>query len=120
MKKGRPGHVLHVMSDPARFDAVRRAMERTTGTMGVRSVGVERWPQARRFEQVEVAGMTVRMKVTSRRAKPEFDDVAAVAAEADLTPHEVASRAEEAWRAGAGAAHDAPDTPTEGASEGST
>jgi uncharacterized protein (TIGR00299 family) protein len=120
MKKGRPGHVLHVMSDPARLDAVRRAMERTTGTMGVRSVEVERWPQARRFEQVEVAGMTVRMKVTSRRAKPEFDDVAALAAKAGLTPHEVASRAEEAWRAGAGGAHDAPDTPTEGASEGFT
>jgi uncharacterized protein (DUF111 family) len=104
MKKGRPGHVLHVMSDAASLDAVRHEIERTTGTMGVRSVAVERWPQARRFEQVEVAGMAVRMKVTGRRAKPEFDDVAAVAAKTGLMPHEVASRAEEAWRARAGPA----------------
>ena len=44
--------------------------------------------------------MTVRMKVTEGRAKPEFDDVAAVARKTGATLHEVASRAEEAWRTG--------------------
>jgi uncharacterized protein (DUF111 family) len=39
------------------------------------------------------------MKVTSGRAKPEFDDVALAAAKTGAPPHEVASRAEEAWRA---------------------
>ena len=39
------------------------------------------------------------MKVISGRAKPEFDDVALVAAKTGAPPHEVASRAEEAWRA---------------------
>ena len=40
------------------------------------------------------------MKVISGRAKPEFDDVVLVAAKTGAPPHEVASRAEEAWRAG--------------------
>ncbi len=39
------------------------------------------------------------MKVTSGRAKPEFDDVALVAAKTGAPLHEVSSRAEEAWRA---------------------
>ena len=41
------------------------------------------------------------MKVISGRAKPEFDDVALAAAKTGSPPHEVASRAEEAWRADA-------------------
>ncbi len=102
MKKGRPGHVLHVMSDAAHAERLRREMERATGTMGVRGVVVERWPQARRADHVVVEGRTVRMKVTGWRAKPEFDDVAALAAETGLTTHEVASRAEAAWRDAAG------------------
>jgi uncharacterized protein (DUF111 family) len=39
------------------------------------------------------------MKVTNGRAKPEFDDVALVATKTGASLHEVASRAEEAWRA---------------------
>ena len=99
MKKGRPGHVLHVLADATRLGALRGVIERTTGTMGVRATAVERWPAARRLGQVVVDGMTIRMKVTRGRAKPEFDDVALVAAETGASLHDVASRAEEAWRA---------------------
>ena len=44
MKKGRPGHVLHVLTDAAQLDALRHVIERTTGTFGVRATSVERWP----------------------------------------------------------------------------
>ncbi|HUC06145.1 MAG TPA: nickel pincer cofactor biosynthesis protein LarC, partial [Acidimicrobiales bacterium] len=37
MKKGRPGHVLHVLADPARAQEVRQTLEHTTGTFGVRA-----------------------------------------------------------------------------------
>jgi uncharacterized protein (DUF111 family) len=67
--------------------------------MGVRAMPVERWPVAREMTTVVVDGITIRMKVTSGRAKPEFDDVAQAAAKTGATLHEVASRAEEAWRA---------------------
>ena len=79
MKKGRPGHVLHVLADAGDVAALRAEIERVTGTMGVRATAVERWPASRELGEVTVDGMTVRMKVTEGRAKPEFDDVAVVA-----------------------------------------
>ena len=99
MKKGRPGHVLHVLTDAIHVEALRQEMARATGTMGIRALPVERWPAARELGQVAVDGMTIRMKVTSGRAKPEFDDVVLVAAKTGSPLHEIASRAEEAWRA---------------------
>jgi uncharacterized protein (TIGR00299 family) protein len=99
MKKGRPGHVLHVLTDLTLLEAQRAEMQRVTGTMGIRATAVERWPVSRSLGQVTVDGMTIRMKISSGRAKPEFDDVAQVAAKTRTPPHEVASRAEEAWRA---------------------
>jgi pyridinium-3,5-bisthiocarboxylic acid mononucleotide nickel chelatase len=99
MKKGRPGHVLHVLTDAVHAEALRTDIERVTGTMGIRATAVERWPVARELEQVTVDGIIVRVKVTSGRAKPEFDDVALVAAKTGAPLHEVSSRAEEAWRA---------------------
>ncbi len=98
MKKGRPGHVLHVLTDATLVQMQRAVIERATGTMGIRATAVERWPVARTFEQVTVDGMVIRMKVSKGRAKPEFDDVALAAAKTGTPPHEIASRAEEAWR----------------------
>lgn len=111
MKKGRPGHVLHVLTEATLLEAQRAEIQRVTGTMGIRATPVERWPVARALEQVTVDGIVVRMKVTSGRAKPEFDDVALVATKTGAPLHEVASRAEEAWRAG----HPAPGPGPEGA-----
>jgi hypothetical protein len=108
MKKGRPGHVLHVLSDGAHAEPLRQVMQRTTGTFGVRATHLERWPSARRLEQVKVDGMVVRMKVGAERAKPEFDDVAQIAAKTGLSVAEVASRAEEAWRRAQAPTTDAP------------
>jgi uncharacterized protein (TIGR00299 family) protein len=105
MKKGRPGHVLHVLCDAAHADVLRSGIHRATGTMGVRATVVERWPVARELGQVTLDGMTVRMKVANGRAKPEFDDVARVAARTGASLHDVSSRAEEAWRS----SHPAPD-----------
>jgi uncharacterized protein (DUF111 family) len=42
--------------------------------------------------------MVVRMKVGYGRAKPEFEDIALIAGATGVAVHEVASRAEEAWR----------------------
>ena len=58
----------------------------------------ERWPIARSFDQVTIDGMVVHMKVGYGRAKPEFEDIARIATVTGAAIHEVASRAEEAWR----------------------
>ena len=107
MKKGRPGHVLHVLAEATQVEVLRREIARITGTMGIRAMPVERWPVAREMTTVVIDGITIRMKVTSGRAKPEFDDVALAAAKTGAPLHEVASRAEEAWRA----AHHRPPGP---------
>ena len=89
MKKGRPGHVLHVLTDAAHLDGLRHVMHTTTGTFGVRATAVERWPAARTFDEVTVDGMVVRMKVGYGRAKPEFEDVALIASATGAAVHEV-------------------------------
>ena len=98
MKKGRPGHTLHVLSDPALAGQLRAVLRSTTGTFGVRAVRAERWPSARSMAAVEVGGQRIAMKVGRDRAKPEFDDVARAADRSGIAPREVGSRAEEAWR----------------------
>ena len=98
MKKGRPGHVLHVLTDAAHLEDLRHVMHTTTGSFGVRAAATERWPVARSFDQVTIDGMVVHMKVGYGRAKPEFEDIARIATVTGAAIHEVASRAEEAWR----------------------
>jgi len=98
MKKGRPGHVLHALCDPALVGPLREVMCAGTGTLGVRAVTGTRWPAARHTDEVQVEGQTVRVKVGPGRAKPEFDDVARAARHTGMGLHEVGSRAEEAWR----------------------
>jgi pyridinium-3,5-bisthiocarboxylic acid mononucleotide nickel chelatase len=98
MKKGRPGHVLHVLTDLAHLDALRHVVSASTGTFGVRATPAERWPAVRTIDEVTIEGKAVRMKVGYGRAKPEFEDIVSIARASGLGVHEVASRAEEAWR----------------------
>ena len=98
MKKGRPGHTVHALCDPALLADLRAVLRSTTGTLGSRVTAGSRWPAARSMAEVEVAGQAIRMKVSPGRAKPEFDDVARTAARTGLPLHEVSSLAEEAWR----------------------
>jgi uncharacterized protein (TIGR00299 family) protein len=98
MKKGRPGHTVHVLADPSLTESLRDVLRTTTGTFGVRVLHAERWPSARTIEPVDVAGFPVRVKVGGGRAKPEFEDVVRVATETGLSIAEVSSRAEQAWR----------------------
>jgi pyridinium-3,5-bisthiocarboxylic acid mononucleotide nickel chelatase len=110
MKKGRPGHTIHVLADPSLLESLRDLVKMTTGSFGVRALYGERWPAARTIEPVQVAGYPVHVKAGGGRIKAEFDDVAMVSAETGLALAEVASRAEQAWRERT----ETPDSPTEG------
>lgn len=98
MKKGRPGHTVHVLADPSLNESLRDVLRVATGTFGVRVLHGERWPASRTIEPVDVAGFVVHVKAGGSRVKAEFDDVVRVAAETGLPVTEVASRAEQAWR----------------------
>jgi len=84
-KKGRAGFRIEVMVPPERVDAATDALFRHSTTAGLRRWTVERVTLARREILLEVEqGMSVRVKVLEgpggTRVKPEFEDVARVAA----------------------------------------
>ena len=98
MKKGRPAYTVSALADPAVADQVASALTKETGTFGIRGASLERWPAARTFDEVEVAGYPVRVKVSAGRTKVEHDDAARVAARSGLPLREVVSLAEQAAR----------------------
>ncbi len=98
MKKGRPAHTVAALADPALAAQVAAVLVAETGSLGVRGATMERWPEARTVEQVQVDGHPIRVKVSPGRVKVEHDDAARVAAQTGLPLREVVSRAEEAGR----------------------
>lgn len=99
MKRGRPGHVLSVLCDPALARELSDLMMSETGTLGVRQSGVRRWASQRHPGTAEVQGLPVRVKVSPGRVKAEHADAAHVARVTGLSLIEVAARAEAGFRA---------------------
>jgi uncharacterized protein (TIGR00299 family) protein len=98
MKRGRPGHVLSVLCDPALASQLSEVMTTETGTLGVRASGVQRWATERQPGVGEVEGLPVRVKVSPGRVKAEYSDAARVARITGLPLIEVAARAEADFR----------------------
>jgi uncharacterized protein (TIGR00299 family) protein len=108
MKKGRPGHTVSALVDPALVETVRHTMRTETGSLGVRASSQERWPASRFMDEVEVEGARVRVKVSPGRVKVEQADAARVAARTGLPLREVVVRAEVEWRRRIDAAKEEP------------
>ena len=98
MKKGRPGHVVTALCDPALAAGMAAVLAAETGSFGVRATRTDRLAADRHFEEVEVGGLPVRVKVSPGRAKAEFDDAASAARALGRPAREVVQLAEEAWR----------------------
>jgi uncharacterized protein (TIGR00299 family) protein len=94
MKKGRPGVVVSVLAGPADLARLRDLLATETGTLGVRVTELGRWPYARLVDEVDVAGMLVRVKRSARRVKAEYDDAARVARVTGIPLRDVIARAE--------------------------
>ena len=98
MKKGRPAYTVSALVDAALAEQIAHVLAAETGSLGVRSHRVDRWTAPRRFQEVDVEGFPIRVKVGPGRAKAEFDDAAKVARRTGLPLREVLARAEAAWR----------------------
>lgn len=98
MKKGRPGHMLVVVARADDADRLARAVLRETATNGVRIKPCRRLKLIPGSRTVSTEYGDVRVKTASgfgvERAKPEYDDVAAIAREKSVPFSEV-------WRAAA-------------------
>ena len=84
MKKGRPGTRIEVLCQAASAGTLERVLLDESTTLGVRCTTVERHAAPRETLMVRVEGHEIRVKVAllgagTRRAKPEYDDVARVA-----------------------------------------
>lgn len=95
MKKGRPALLLSVLCAPETVAALRRRLFESTPTFGVRAVRVARTALARRVETVETTFGPVRVKIGLLDGReitrtPEFEDCAARARAAGVTPRQVA------------------------------
>lgn len=83
-KKGRPGHLLSVLTAPRHADAVRRTVLTHTSTLGLREHPVAKTALARRAVTVDVDGQAVAVKLGVLdglvvNAQPEWEDVARAA-----------------------------------------
>ncbi len=79
MKKGRPGHLVAVLAEPARADALARLLLRSSTTMGVRLSPASRLVAGRRVIEVETGLGRVRVKVKELDGAPvdvapEYED----------------------------------------------
>jgi uncharacterized protein (TIGR00299 family) protein len=100
MKKGRPAHTVSVLGDPAQAAALAAVLTAETGSLGVRSQALTKFPVPRATGVVDVGGHPVRVKVTpAGRVKVEFDDALAAAEALGVPVRDVLVRAEAAGRA---------------------
>lgn len=89
MKKNRPGTLLCVICDEAHKKAVIKAMFRHTSTLGLREKALERYVLNREIETLKTSCGPVRRKKASgygvTRAKIEYDDIARIAKEQEIS-----------------------------------
>ncbi len=89
MKKNRPGVMLSVICLPADADRLARVMMKHTTTLGIRRQDMSRYALNRSEETVSTPYGDVRIKRSSgmgaQRIKPEYEDLAAIAREKDLS-----------------------------------
>ncbi len=96
-KKGRPGHVVSFLAEPAIVADLATVLVEETGTLGYREHRVARSALARELLEVDVKGLRVRVKAGPYRVKAEYEDCAR-ARPAWLAITEVARLAEQAAR----------------------
>lgn len=97
MKKSRPATQLSILTAPALEASMRDLLSRETGTLGTRVVPVTKHPLPRDAGSLTVRGHEIRMKAGPHGAKPEFDDLATVAAATGLPLRDLAAEVMREW-----------------------
>ena len=98
MKKGRPGVTLSVLCSPDRAESMREIVFVETGTLGIRTVQLEKEALEREELKVETPHGPVAVKVGRRKGRvvsvaPEYEDCARIAREAGVPAKDVFAEA---------------------------
>jgi uncharacterized protein (TIGR00299 family) protein len=98
MKKGRPAHLISVLTAEERVQAAIRILLRETTTLGCRTYPVDKYALDRRMETVNTPWGPVAVKVALAegrplRAIPEYEDCARLARENQVPVREVLATA---------------------------
>lgn len=93
MKKSRPGVILCVLCREEQREAMARLLLRHTTTLGVRETRHRRYTLSRTADTADTPWGPVARKISQgwgvRRQKPEYEDLARIAREQDLTLDQV-------------------------------
>lgn len=94
MKKGRAGTRLELLCRPEDAPGFQHLLLSQTTTLGVRRSEMSRLTLARRVQEIDVLGHTIRLKTVSlpdgsERTKPEFEDVQRVALATGRRPADI-------------------------------
>ena len=96
MKKSRPGTLIRCICDASIREKIVETFFRYTTTIGVREVATPRHVMKRSFETIRTPYGDVRLKISEygevRREKLEFDDLARIAREQNMSLGEVRER----------------------------
>lgn len=98
MKKNRPGLLLRFLCKEQDLEKLVAAVFKHTSTIGIRGGRLDRYVMDRSFSSVSVGGIEIRRKASSgygtRKEKYEFDDLARLALEKDISLSEARALAE--------------------------
>ncbi|MBR4819423.1 MAG: nickel pincer cofactor biosynthesis protein LarC [Clostridiales bacterium] len=99
MKKSRPGILLRVLCKPEDKEKFVKLLFKHTTTIGVRETQMQRYTLDRRIYEVDTSFGKVRVKISSgygtTRKKVEYEDLARIAKENNLSIAEVANKLSE-------------------------
>ena len=102
MKKGRPGTIISVLCRPEDRDDIVRLVFAHTSTIGIRESAKRRYELERKIEEIETPYGTVRRKISTgygvTKVKYEYEDIARIADEQDISLREARDRIEEYGR----------------------
>ncbi len=98
MKKQRPAHQLCVLTSADEAPRLRGLIGAETGTLGIRQSDATKYAVPRSFEQIELHGRTVTIKIGPHGAKPEHDDLVALAATTGFPLRDLSIQALVRWR----------------------
>ena len=92
MKKGRPGILLHVITDTEKCELMVNQIFKHTTTLGIRKNVMERYTLSRRFEEIDTPYGKVNKKISSgygsTTCKVEYEDLAEIARKNDISLRE--------------------------------